>query len=237
LARLAGVLLPAGGLRHPLDELPVAAGPRAWTGGRPGSSPTRCRGLPRKPLPGVLVGADRLDHPQPALGRMVKDDQGQLLEQLWRNIRPSATWSCRSGRQSAGRLAAAGRRMAPVGLGPAGQLQLLGQNWAGRPQHQLAALATGPGRHPGQHLHPGRVNQDHPAQVQHDVMVTLADQVTQVLPQLEGRIPSRSPRTVTMAWPSEGMVADCNSGAIAASLRRCGYWVATGRTLAAWGPF
>src|SRR5829696_8701801 len=30
---------------------------------------------------------------------------------------------------------------------------------------------------------------------------------------------SMSPRTVTMAWPSEGVVADCNNGAMAASLR------------------
>jgi hypothetical protein len=39
LARLAGVLLPCWRLK-------VAAGPHAWTRGRPGSPPTRCRGLP-----------------------------------------------------------------------------------------------------------------------------------------------------------------------------------------------
>src|SRR4029453_16879069 len=34
-------------------------------------------------LPGVEVGADRLDPPQTLLGRVVKDGQGQLLQQCW----------------------------------------------------------------------------------------------------------------------------------------------------------
>jgi hypothetical protein len=34
-------------------------------------------------LPGVQVGADRLDHPQARIGRMVKDSQRELLQQVW----------------------------------------------------------------------------------------------------------------------------------------------------------
>jgi hypothetical protein len=36
--------------------------------------------------------------------------------------------------------------MAPVGFGAAGQFQLLGEIRAGRPQHQVAAIAAAPGR-------------------------------------------------------------------------------------------
>jgi hypothetical protein len=74
--------------------------------------------------------------------------------------------------------------MAPVGLGAAGRLQLLDQDRAGRPKDQLATLPASPGRHPGQDVNPSRVDQDHAAQVQHDVMVALADSGSQVLPQL-----------------------------------------------------
>ena len=61
--------------------------------------------------------------------------------------------------------------MTPVGFGAVGQFQLLGEIRAGRPQHQVATLAASPRRHPGQDLDPDRVDQDHPAQVEHDVMV------------------------------------------------------------------
>ena len=80
-----------------------------------------------------------------------------------------------------------------MGLGAAGQLQLLDQVRAGRPQHQLATLAAGPRRRPGQNVNPGRVDQDHAAQVQHDVVVALANEVAEVLPEL-GRGGTTGPR-------------------------------------------
>src|SRR5215218_2323200 len=40
-----------------------------------------------------------------------------------------------------------------------------------------------------------------------------------------------SPRTVTMAWPSAGVAADCNSGAVAASLLGSGWPATTGLPL------
>jgi hypothetical protein len=82
--------------------------------------------------------------------------------------------------------------------------------------------------------------------------------VTQVRPQLEGRVCVEIPAHGHDGVTVRGVVADCNSGAMAASLpgatrptrlpsrqpprlprcllRRCGYGVAPGRTLAAWGP-
>jgi hypothetical protein len=149
--------------------------------------------------------------------------------------------------------------MAPVGLGAAGRLQLLGQGRAGRPQHQLATLAAGPRRRPGDDTDPCRVDQDHAAQVQHDVMVALADQVAEVLPQLGGGVGVDVTTHGHDGGAVGGVVADCNSGAMAASLpaerhsrpalrnalrvicgrvvQRCRYGVASGRTLTAWGPF
>jgi hypothetical protein len=50
---------------------------------------------------------------------------------------------------------------------------------------------------------PAEVDQDHAVQVEHDVLVTLADQMAQVLPQRDGLSAAMSPRTATMAWPSE----------------------------------
>src|SRR5215218_964540 len=48
------------------------------------------------------------------------------------------------GRRPAGRLTVAGGRMVAVGLGLVGQLQLLDQGRAGRPQLQLTPVAVGP---------------------------------------------------------------------------------------------
>src|SRR5919197_2192217 len=78
--------------------------------------------------------------------------------------------------------------MAPSGSGEAGEFQPLHQFRAGRAQHQLAAFAAGPRRRSGENIDAGGVDQDHAAQVEHDVMVALQDQVAQVLPQLRGRV-------------------------------------------------
>ena len=34
-------------------------------------------------LPGVQLAADRLDHPQARVGRIIKDGQHQLLAKVW----------------------------------------------------------------------------------------------------------------------------------------------------------
>jgi hypothetical protein len=91
--------------------------------------------------------------------------------------------------------------MAPVGLGAAGQLQLLDQGRTGRPKDQVTTLTASPRRRPGQDLNPSRVDQDHAAQVQHDVMMPLQNQVAQVLHSCAAVSVSMSPRTVTMAGP------------------------------------
>jgi len=119
------------------------------------------------------------------------------------------------------------RRWASAG-GPAPTAR---QGRIGRPQDKVAALAAGPGRHPGQDLDPGRVDQDHAPQVEHDVVVALADQVVQVLPQLEGRV-----RVDVAAHGDDGLAvggvaADCNSGAVAASLLGSGWPATTGLPL------
>src|SRR4029453_2361730 len=113
----------------------------------------------------------------------------------------SVTWSSGPFAGARPRLVAGCGGVAPVGLGAAGQLQLLGQGRADRPQHQLPTLAARPGRHPGEDLDPSRVDQDHAAQVQHDVMVALADQVAQVLPQLGGRIRVDVTARGDAGWP------------------------------------
>src|SRR6266487_6738684 len=150
--------------------------------------------------------------------------------------------------------------MAPVGLDAAGELQLLGHGGAGRPHHQLATSAARPRRRPGDDVDPNRVDQDDAAQVQHDVMVALADQVAKALPQLRGGVrveitahgddgravrgwwrtateaPWRPPCLVSdvASWDTTGRSARRTAGE--SSVRQCGYRVAAGRTLAAWGP-
>jgi hypothetical protein len=109
--------------------------------------------------------------------------------------------------------------MTPVGFGAAGQVQLLGVIRSGRRSTRSPPLRRVHADTRARTSNPDRVDQDHPAQVEHDVTVALADQLVQVLPQLGSGVGvSRSPRTVTTAWPSEGVVVDCNSGAMAASL-------------------
>src|SRR5919199_1729828 len=74
--------------------------------------------------------------------------------------------------------------MAPAGLGEAGPVQLLGHGGTGRPHHQLAAPAARPRGRPGDDIDPNRVDQDDAPQVEHDMLVALADQVAEVLPEL-----------------------------------------------------
>src|SRR4029453_4783327 len=122
---------------------------------------------------------------------------------------------------------AVGRWMASVGLGPAGQGQLLGQGRAHRPQHQIAALAPGPFRHPGQDLDPGRIDQDHAPQVEHDVVVALTDQVAQVLPELTGGL------GVDVAAHSDNGIARRGSGGGLQQWAHDGLlpWEAAGQTI------
>ena len=61
-------------------------GLRAGGGGVVGGTQMVDQLLPvlEEALPGVeLVGADHLDHPQGYIGRVVKDGQCQLLQQIW----------------------------------------------------------------------------------------------------------------------------------------------------------
>src|SRR5215204_5249685 len=56
----------------------MQAGPEMWGGsvvGRHADAPSAPEGPAGSPFSGVQVGADRLDHPQAALGRMAKDGQ------------------------------------------------------------------------------------------------------------------------------------------------------------------
>src|SRR4029450_775489 len=121
----------------------------------------------------------------------------------------SVTWSSGPFAGARPRLVAGCGGVAPVGLGAAGQLPLLGPGRADRPQDKLATLAVRPGRHPGEDLDPSRVDQHHAAQVQHDVMVALADQVTQVLPQWGGRIrvdvPAHGADRWAVRWCGRGL--------------------------------
>ena len=142
----------------------------------------------------------------------------------------------------------AGGGRATAGAAPAGEGGGGGGGGAGQPARQGdgrgRAGGTSPAGEGGIRIRGG------------EMAVALADQEAQVVPELARGLGSRSPRTVTTASPSEAVVADCNSGAIAASsagswpgtrpvppakqpesLRRSGYWAATARTLVAWGPF
>jgi hypothetical protein len=46
-------------------------------------------------IPGVETGADHRDRPQAVIGRVVKDGQRQLLQQIWGRCQSSGRWSSR----------------------------------------------------------------------------------------------------------------------------------------------
>jgi hypothetical protein len=55
---------------------------------------------------GVELGADHFDHPQAFIGRVVKDGQRQLRQQIWGSCQSSGTWSSGRGCQAAAALVA-----------------------------------------------------------------------------------------------------------------------------------